>query len=442
MLGTLDCAWNYGTAAMHEIFSDRGFANAFLEVERAVLRVEEELGIVPPGESQKLSRLRSADFDLGAATEKAVLTGNPLVGLVDQLYRVSAYAHFGITGNDAYDVAHVLQLRAATGLILQDLRRAIKGLMHLAEENADTPMLARTQGQAGAPTTLGFKFAMWLDELLRGAERLTGAMNEAALVSVAGVAGTASSFSVIGASSGAVELATARALGLRTSATPWITSRDRFVALVSAFAQICTGAGKIGHEIYNMQRTGIEELAEGGAFGSTAAPQKTNSWIAQKMHGLAVICRNLASLISDSAALPEGEREIGTMYAEWFGLTQLYMVGGRLASDLAKLVGDVEVHKDKMKENLENNPAVLSESLSMILSREIGKEHGHELMKDAMAQYRAGRPYAEAVADAFRQGSVEIPKETSSLPGVLGWARDRTYSVAATARDWLQVNPE
>ena len=440
MLAALGPALTYGTAPLRALFSDEGFAGAFLRMERALLQVQEALGSVPPGEAAKLARFRVCDFDLAAATEAALATGNPVAGLVEQLYQCSPYAHFGITANDAWDVAHVLQLKAAIELILADVRIAVERFVAAAEAHATTPMLARTQGQAGAPTTLGFKLATWLDELLRIAERLARAMDEASLVSVAGVVGTASSFAVIGTPPEAVEAGTARALGLRVSATPWFTSRDRFVVLASALAQLCTFAGKVGHEVYNLQRSGIEELSEGGASGSSATPQKCNPWIAQRMHGLATVGRNLSSMVADAAALAEGEREIGTMHAEWYGLAHLCLVSGRVAADLAEVVGRLEVHEDVMLANLLRDPSVMSESMSMVLSRAVGKKRGYGLMKAAMARYRAGEDYAASVSEAFRQAGLDAPNDPAQWRNALGWAVSKTHAVVAAARRWLKAN--
>lgn len=422
---------------MREVFSDEGFAAAFLETERALLQVQEAYGLVPAGEEAKLAHFRADEFDLAEASAAALATGNPVAGLVDQLYRASSYAHFGITAHDAWDVAHVLQLRAAAGLVLTDLRAVLEVLASGAERHATTPMLGRTQGQAGAPTTFGFKLATWLDELLRLGDGLERARDEGAVVSVAGAVGTASSFEVIGGSSSAIEAGVASILGLYVSDTPWFTSRDRFVALAAALAQLCTCAGKIGHEIYNLQRTGIGELAEGGAFGSSATPQKSNPWRAQKLHGLGVIARNLAALVGDGAALAEGEREIGMAYAEWYGLAQLCLVSGRACADLAALLERLEVREGAMLANLCQDPSVLSESLSMLLSRAVGKERGYALMKAAMARYRAGQAFPEAAGEAFREAGLDAPKGLVQWPGELGWAPARARGVAAKARSWL-----
>lgn len=188
MLGTTGAALTYATAPLLGIFSDSGFADAVLQFERAVLRVEEELGLVPLGEAAKLALFQPSEFDLAAASAAAISTSNPVVGLVEQLHRVSPYAHFGITSHDAWDVAHVLQLRTAIKLVLADVRVVVERLAGLVETHATTPMVARTQGQAGAPTTLGFKLATWLDELVRAAERLTNAVEDGALITIAGAA--------------------------------------------------------------------------------------------------------------------------------------------------------------------------------------------------------------------------------------------------------------
>lgn len=287
--------------------------------------------------------------------------------------------------------------------------------------------------------TLGLKFATWLDELLRSADRLAQAMQQASVLTVAGVVGTASSFAVLGVEPGEVEARVAQVLGLQATATPWFTSRDRFVALAAALGQVATLAGKLGHEVQTMQRTGIEELAEGGAFGSFANPQKTNPWLSQKMHGLAVVARSLCALVADSAGLPEGEREIGTAYAEAYGLAQLCLVTGRLAADLVRLTGALEVREDALRANLARDPALFSEGLSMLLSRALGKKQGLAVMKAVVARHRAGEDFTAAVAEAFRASGVDMPADLFALPGMYGLGPQRAREVAARARLWLEV---
>jgi 3-carboxy-cis,cis-muconate cycloisomerase len=428
----------YGTEPLFALFSDEGFASAFLEFERALLDAQEALELVPCGEAAMLAALRASDLDLKRAGRTALESGNPVSGLVEQIHERAPYAHCGVTAHDAWDMAHVLQLRQAAGLIFQDLRAAAARLADLAETHADTPMVGRTQGQAGAPTTLGFKLATWLDELLRTAERLERAGAEAFILTIAGAVGTGSSFAAMGGDPEQVERAVAERLGLGSVRTSWHTARDHFAALADALGQFCTLAGKVGHEIYNLQRTGIGELAEGGAAGSSSVPQKVNPWIAQRMHGLAVAGRGHAATVGAAAGLPEGEREIGTAYAEWHGLVHLCLISGRLAADLVDLMTRLDIHPEVMRTNLDADPSVMSETLSMVLCRAVGKQRGHALMKEAVGRHDQGMPFKDAVSDVFAQAGVALPADALFSSGVPGWAPSRARALAAVARKWLE----
>jgi adenylosuccinate lyase len=403
----------------------------------ALLRVQEEL--VPSGEAQKLEACLPMQFDLDEAEQNA-LRGNPVAGLVEQLYAVTPYALYGITSNDLWDMAHVLQLRSATSSILSDLRSLVARLADMAQAYAETPMLARTHGRAGPPTTFGFKVALWLDELLRVADRLDSAWRAVALVSIAGSAGTASSFAVLGSDPAEVERRLAKALGLGESHTPWVTARDRSVDLAAALSSLTTLIGKIGHEIYTLQRTGIGELGETGGFGSMATPHKeSNPWIPARLHGLGAVARALAALVAQSAALVEGEREIGSAYGEWYGLSQLCRVTARACADCVDVLVRLTVDVAQMKVNLERDPAVRAESFSMLLARTSGKKRAHELMHDAIQRYRAGEPFAESVRRAFREAGAEPPDPDldRALPGEIGNAASISREIADRARCWL-----
>jgi len=428
----------YGTKPLLALFSDEGFAAAFLQFERALLDTQEELGLVPGGEAAKLAAIGTADLDLKRAGDAALTTGNPVSGLVELVHEHAPYAHYGVTAHDAWDVAHVLQLRQALDLINRDLRTAVACLTDLVEAHADTPMVARTQGQSGAPTTLGFKLATWLDELLRTAGRLEHAAAQAFIVTIAGAVGTGSSFEAMGGDPEQIEHAVAKRLGLGTPRTSWHSARDQFVEFAAALGQLCTLAGKIGHEIYNLQRTGIGELAEGGAAGSSSVPQKVNPWIAQRMHGMAVTGRGHAATVAAAAALPEGEREIGTAYAEWHSLAHLCLISGRLTEDLAGMLGRLDIRPQAMQANLDADPSILSESLSMVLCQKVGKQRGHALMKQAMARHGQGIPFKNAVQEVFEQAGATLPPDALFTSGLQGWAPARARKLAAIARVWLQ----
>lgn len=438
MLNTLGIT--YGTQAMLDVFSDRHFARAVLRLECALLQVQADMGIIPKAEAMRLAALDPADINLAQAAELSLASGNPAIGIIEQLYPVSRYAHYGITAQDAWDTAHVLQLQNATALLMAQIRCNIIILCTLAGQHESTPMVARTQGQLGAPQTFGFKVAGWLDELLRIAGRLRRAAAEAAVLTIGGSVGTGSAFQVMGADPREVERRVARILDLQCTLTPIGISRDRFTALGSTLGQFCTLAARIGHEVYSAQRSGIGELAEGGAAGSSAVPQKINPWIAQRMRGFGGIARGLVPIAASGASLVEGERELGSVHAEWYGLVHLFLISARLAQDLHTLTANLEVHSATMKENLAANPAVLSESLSILLGRKVGKPEALRMMKQAVADYRQGACFRETVLQVFKEAGVAPPPAHLLETGETGWSVPAVRKVIEDAESWLAEN--
>jgi adenylosuccinate lyase len=66
-------------------------------------------------------------------------------------------------------------------------------------------------------------------------------------------------------------------LGLVPPAISWTSARDRFAEFVLWLALVTATLDKIGHEVYNLQRSEIGELAEpasAGGVGSITMPQK------------------------------------------------------------------------------------------------------------------------------------------------------------------------
>lgn len=93
--------------------------------------------------------------------------------------------HFGLTSWDINDTAYTLILKRSTqDLIIPVLKKIVSELKDWSEKYKSTPMLARTHGQAAAPTTLGKEmvfFATRLDKQIKllKDQKLTGKLTGA-----------------------------------------------------------------------------------------------------------------------------------------------------------------------------------------------------------------------------------------------------------------------
>ncbi|MFE7504079.1 lyase family protein [Promicromonospora sp. NPDC057488] len=97
--------------------------------------------------------------------------GNPVIPLVGALRaavgpRIAPVVHAGLTSQDVLDTALVLMLRDAAHAVVEDLDQAAVAAARLAAAHRGRPALARTLAQAAVPTTLGARFAGWLQGIL------------------------------------------------------------------------------------------------------------------------------------------------------------------------------------------------------------------------------------------------------------------------------------
>ena len=87
-------------------------------------------------------------------------------------------------------------------------------------------------------------------------------------------------------------------LGLGVPVVPWITARDGVAEFIWLLAAISATAGKIGNEVYQLQRPEIGELRESftpGTVGSITMPHKRNPEISEHLVTLSRVIRAQAA---------------------------------------------------------------------------------------------------------------------------------------------------
>ena len=74
--------------------------------------------------------------------------------------------HFGLTSEDINNISYRLMLKRATNnILIPSLESLLKAITTIANEQKNTPMLARTHGQPAIPTTLGKEFVVFASRL-------------------------------------------------------------------------------------------------------------------------------------------------------------------------------------------------------------------------------------------------------------------------------------
>ncbi|OYT47434.1 MAG: adenylosuccinate lyase, partial [Desulfurococcales archaeon ex4484_42] len=152
--------YRYGSEEMRKLFRRDSMLRRFIDVEIALMKALEEVGIAPKGCYEVLSKcaLRVKVEDIDRLESKyghdiASLT----IALAEACGECGKYVHLGATSYDIVDTAWSLIIKDALRIVKDKLRNVLNLLMRLSIEHKDTLMVGRTHGQHALPITLGFK---------------------------------------------------------------------------------------------------------------------------------------------------------------------------------------------------------------------------------------------------------------------------------------------
>lgn len=350
---------------------------------RAMLRTEAAwVRVVTRHRGLDAGRLGGADItavvDRLAGTDAAALAlatrlaraggdaANPVIPLVAVLREAAGphlapIVHTGLTSQDVLDTALVLVLRDAARAVDADLDRAATAAARLATEHRGRPALGRTLAQAAVPTTLGARFAGWLQGIQAARTFLAGAAGALPLA-YGGAAGELSGASdmaegdpVADGDPFALVEAWGAELGLPVGPGPWHVVRTPVVRIASALAETCAALGKPAGDVLQAVRPGVGELREPVAPGrgtSSAMAHKRNPVLSVLVRRSAIAAPHLAAQVLGAAGLAVDERPDGAWHAEWPALQQLARHTLAAAHAAAELLTGLEVDADAVARNL------------------------------------------------------------------------------------------
>ena len=396
----------FSEARMRQVWSDENRTAKYLDVERALAKVQGGLGLIPQEAADEI--VKACDINkidwvkLKAKTEQI---GYPIIAVVNQINancrdKLGEYCHWGATTQDITDTATVLQIREGLALVESDLAEISASLATLARKHRDTPVIGRSNLQQATPITFGYKMASILAGIERHRERL-GQLKPRVLVGeFGGASGTLSSLE-----KGAMETQAGlmQELGLGQPLISWHTVRDNF-AEVGAFLGLVGGSlGKIAMDVKLMMQTEVAEVYEPFAPGrgsSSTMPQKRNPISCLYIHANISVVRQHAAALMD-AMVADHERSTGPWEIEWVSMPEIFCLMAGALKQAKFILAGLEVDTQRMRANIDlTNGLVMSEAVMMGLGPYIGREVAHDLVYDICRDsIKTNRPLLDLLAE-------------------------------------------
>ncbi|OBA79470.1 3-carboxy-cis,cis-muconate cycloisomerase [Mycobacterium sp. 1164966.3] len=348
------------------LMTDQALLQSMVAVESAWLGALATAGLAPAdcAGADLWHLLSRRDCELLAVTAED--GGNPVIGLVSLLRErampaIAPWIHRGLTSQDVLDTSLMLGLRDVVDRVISILAEQISTLSALVSTHRTTPMVARTLSQHAAPTTFGAKAAGWLDGVVDAYRQMNALAIPAQLGGAVGIWSATTELAALltGAANPAavaehVARSAAATLGLDFRA-PWHTTRNPITTAADALVGCTDCWGRIASDVVTLARPEIAELSEPATEkrgGSSSMPHKRNPVLSILIRRAAISAPHLAAILHSAAALAHDERPDGSWHAEWDTLRVLARRTVVAGSQCAELLGGLQVHTDKMAENL------------------------------------------------------------------------------------------
>lgn len=409
----------FSTDEMREIFSDRSWAQKWLDTEAALAAAQAELGIIPQEKADIIVKHADADLlDIPSIGEfyKSSITIVPLLKAFKAVLPDNAgeFVHWGATSQDIVDTGLVLLQRDAYKVILRDMELCREYCLYLAEKYRNTVMAGRTHVVHAIPITFGYKAAVWADELGRNVERLKAMAPRVFVGELAGAIGTLASMPEQGLE---VQRRTMEKLGLGVPTIAWHVARDNQAEFVTTLA-FCAGTlGRINHEIFSLQHTEILELEEPffmDKVGSSTMPHKRNPAV---LENVLALCRNVRSIAPSivESMVSENERDWGCFLSEWEAIPRACHMLGCALEKSKHILKNLIVYPKHMERNLfAQKGLMMSECVMMHLAAKLGRMTAHGIVyKSYMEAYEKEIPLKDVlmktpeVVEAFTEDEVD-----------------------------------
>jgi adenylosuccinate lyase len=399
--------WRYGSPEMRRIWSEKNKRLTWRNIWVRLARAEQACGLVT---SEQVADLEAhAPFvDILRSLEIESEIHHDLVAEVrafaEQCPIGGKIIHAGATSMDVKDNAEVLQMRESLDLLLERLAGLLRAWSVKVKEFADTPCIAFTHLQPAEPTTLGYRFALYAQDLLEDLDSLRRLRQDLRGKGFKGAVGTSASYEELVGADGLerFEALLGEALGLEFyPATAQTYPRKQDYTLLSALAGLGGSISKFAADLRLLQSAPVGELFEPfgeSQVGSSAMPFKRNPVKAEEINSLARALAQMPLTAWHNAANSFLERTLDDSANRRTLLPEAFLACDELLEVAGDIVEGLGVNLKMVERNLaEYAPFANTERLLMTLVKAgADRQEMHERLRGltlrAWEDIQAGRP--------------------------------------------------
>jgi adenylosuccinate lyase len=404
--------WRYGSPEMRLIWSEGHKRRLWRRIWLALAEASMDFGLVSQGQLVDL-RLHVEDVDVDRALEIEAEIHHDLMAelkcFAEQSPVGGGILHLGATSADIEDNADVLRMREALDLTIHRLGELLLVFAGKIESWSELPVIGFTHLQPAEPTTLGYRMALYAQDLFQDWQDLTHQRQTLRGKGMRGAVGTGASYGeLVGVDQlPDFERRLEEMLGLPFyPLTSQVYPRKQDYTVVSALSGLGASLYRFAFDLRFLQSPLVGEWSEPFGrqqVGSSAMPFKRNPINAEKIDSLGRQLAQLPRLAWDNAAHSLLERTLDDSANRRSLLPEAFLCADELLISAGRVLSGLQVDQTATERNLaEYAPFAAIERVLMALGKAgADRQLMHEKLRGhamtAWTALRAGEPNPLAV---------------------------------------------
>lgn len=395
-------SWRYGSSAMREIFSELNRRAQWRKVWVSLAKSQSKMGLINEKELADIVKFQD-DVDIEKAHEIEKEIKHDLMAelktFAGQAKLGGGKIHFGATSQDIEDNADTVLFKEALFIIETELKSLLLELSKKIDLYKDVVCMAYTHLQPAEPTTLGYRFSIYAQDLLLDLELLEFIKKQVKGKGFKGAVGnSASYYSLLTDKTDALEKEALQSLGIDAfDVATQVYPRKLDYFLLSLLASIAGSLHKFAFDIRILQSAGFGEIQEPFGekqVGSSAMPFKRNPIISERICSIARHIVNLSRTSWDNAANSLLERTLDDSASRRIILPESFLATDEILNQANYIVAGLKINEEQIQKNLEKfGPFSASEALMMqAVKNGADRQQLHELIREySMKSYESGK---------------------------------------------------
>lgn len=387
-------SWRYGSEEMRMIFSEEHRYRLWRKIWVALAEVEHAAGLVTTSELQDIQN-NETNLEIDRILEIEQDTKHDVVAAIKEFAEKATVGggkiHLGATSMDVVDNADALRMKEALRLIDTKVVQLLSLYSGLIKKYAYLPCMGYTHLQPAEPTTVGYRLALYAQDLLLVRDQLAFVMGAIRGKGMRGAVGTAAGYHSLlkdtSMTSQELDDLVMKKIGLKSALiATQVYPRQYDYLVVTTLAQLSSVLAKFASDLRLLQSPTIGEWSEPFGkkqVGSSAMPFKKNPIQAENICSLARFVLHLPSVLSENTTHSYLERTLDDSANKRIVIPEAFLAVDHMLLTTKKILAGLVINEKRIAINLNlYAPFAATEAVLMAgVKKGADRQDLHELLR-------------------------------------------------------------